>query len=237
MAINDLTRASGLPRWTANITRSWTVYAEPTQEPISLSLARSHLRLTPYGSPPAHPDDEWITELGIPAARQYCERFIARACAVQTLEMQLSRFPGADDGDGGSGIELMMAPVASVLSIRYLDTAGADQSIDPSSYALSASDPPCVYLASGAAWPATYATPGAVRILYVAGYSPVGSSPQLTPEIPHAVRIAILLMLGNLYENREVQSRDSAAAAADAVVLPLGITEILTPYRLRLSMA
>jgi hypothetical protein len=51
-------------------------------EPISLELARLHLRLTPdEDSPPTHPDDAWLEEIGIPAAREYCEGFLGYSLA------------------------------------------------------------------------------------------------------------------------------------------------------------
>jgi hypothetical protein len=51
-------------------------------EPISLTLARLHLRITPdEDSPPFHPDDDWLTEIGIPAAREYCEGFLGYTLA------------------------------------------------------------------------------------------------------------------------------------------------------------
>lgn len=51
-------------------------------EPISLELARLHCRITPdEDSPPFHPDDLWLTEIGIPAGREYVEGFLGYALA------------------------------------------------------------------------------------------------------------------------------------------------------------
>lgn len=226
---------AGTLQWTLDANRRWVVITGPTREPVSLEEARSHLRLTAAGSPPTHPDDTWIRTLGIPAARQYCEGFCMRSMALQTIEMQLARFPGTYTMDGGTSFELFMGPLAAITELRYLDSSGVEQ--DASGYGVTRADPPAVYLmSSGASWPNTLGVPGAVRIRYQAGYSVGDESPMLTPQIPEAIKIAILMMLASLYENREAIQGDTADSTVPHEI-PLGVQSLLRPYVLRLSMA
>lgn len=225
---------AGTLQWQLDLNRRLVVVAGPSREPVTLEEARAHLRLTATGSPPSHPDDTWIQTLGLPAARQYCEGFCMRSLALQTVEMQLSRFPGTYTMDDRY-IELFMGPVAAITSVSYLDSSGVEQ--QAAGYAVSTADPPALYLTSGSAtWPDTLGVPGSVRIRYQAGYSPGDESPNLTPIIPGALKVAILMMLAGLYENREAIQGDTADSTVPHEI-PLGVQALLRPYVLRLSMA
>jgi hypothetical protein len=83
--------------WYANeLARIWSLrVVTPTAvEPVSLELARAHLRLEAYDSPPQHADDTWLSTVGIPAARELCELLSGRSFAEQTFELALDGFPG-----------------------------------------------------------------------------------------------------------------------------------------------
>src|SRR6185369_13879861 len=69
---------------------------EVAGEQITLAQARLHLRLDDDGdSPPSHPDDPWLTDFGIPAAREWCEAYLGRALAPTVFELSLGAFPRA----------------------------------------------------------------------------------------------------------------------------------------------
>lgn len=154
-----------------------------TTEPVSLADAKSHL----YVSAANH--DTVISAL-IVAAREFGEHYTGRALAPQTLEMALDRFPAGD-------ITLERAPVTSIVSVKYTDTAGVERTLAANAYALSA------YglsnrLSPGYAmtWPTARDAPDAVRIRYVAGYE----------ALPRIVRSGLLLLIGHLFENRQAVS-------------------------------
>ena len=79
-------------------------------------------------------------------------------------------------------------------------------------------------LKKGEAWPSvTLAAANGVRVRYVAGYGAAGSN------VPQAIRQAILLVIGSLYENRE----DVLVAQGVSIgVLPFGVVALLAPYRI-----
>lgn len=121
--------------------------------------------------------DTLITSL-ITAAREFAEHYTGRALAAQTLEGALDCFPSCDY------VDLPMPPVASVTSIKYTDTAGVEQTLSPSAYALSLYGlSNRVNLAANSTWPSTQDVPDAVRVRFVAGYTTA----------PKAVKSAILL--------------------------------------------
>lgn len=194
-----------------------------TSEQITLAQARDHLRLDLYGSPGSHPDDDLIEKIYIPAAREVCEMISGRAFAPQTYEVGLGSFPWSCVAWNRNGISLQIAPVAGVLSLDYTDGNGATQTIDPSGFMLDPyTEPGYVYPIAGGSWPATQNIPNAIRVRFNAGYDLPGGSPQDRP-LPAKYRLAILLALGHIYENRENTSE------LNLKEIPMGIKSLLTP--------
>ncbi|WP_395055191.1 head-tail connector protein [Polaromonas sp.] len=142
-------------------------------EPVTLAEARLQCKIDADDT--TH--DALITSL-ITAAREFAEHYTGRALAGQTLEGALDSFPDCDY------IDLPMPPVVSVTSIKYTDTAGAEQTLSTGAYALSAYGlGNRVNLAANGEWPSTQEVADAVRVRFVAGYTTA----------PKAVKAAILL--------------------------------------------
>ena len=92
--------------------------------------------------------------------------------------------------------------MTSVTSVTYIDADGTVQTVDSGKYvarSLPLSD--ILFPDFGESWPATRAIPGAVTITYQAGM--MTGSPLMLPY--QDIRSAILLTLGDLWENREGQ--------------------------------
>ena len=217
------------------------VITQPTGEQISLVQAREHLLIYFDGdSPEDYPDDNWLNDVGIPAARQYCENWLGRSLAPQTLELALDAFPERRTGVSADGyaslakpaaIALPMGPVTALTSVKYLDSDGAEQTLAGSAYTFDDySEPARVVLLASTAWPAIKSVPNAVKVRYIAGYELPADSPQKNP-LPYPIRAAMLLVLSDLFENR------SNAAERQLYEVPVGVRSLLRPYQLRLSMA
>ena len=181
--------------------------AAPASEPLDLATAKLHCRVD--GSD----DDTLITAL-IVAAREQAEHETGRALVTQTWELVHDAFPEA--------FVLRRAPIQSVTSLKYLDSAsGAEQTLDPADYLLDKdSEPGYVVPGYGNAWPSTWPVPNAVRCRYVCGYGNAAA-------VPQAIKQWLLLAIGTMYAQRET------AAAIQMNSLPDRFwAGLLDPYRL-----
>jgi len=99
----------------------------------------------------------------IPALRQQAEQITGRSLATNTWQIKLDSFPAQ--------IRLLWAPIVSVVSILYVNTAGVSQTLSPTNYAVDThSEPGWILPAYGLEWPDTYDTANAVTVNYTAGY-------------------------------------------------------------------
>lgn len=175
-------------------------------EPITLAEAKAHLRVEVAN------DDALIGAL-ISAARKLAEHELGRSLITQTWEKSLDAFPAAE-------IELPRPPIAAVTSVKYVDTAGTQQTMSNTLYSLdSDSEPGWLLPAYGTDWPDTLDTPNAVRVRYTAGYGADGTT------VPTPIKQWMLLQIGAMYENRE-----AVATVANIAAVPFA-DRLLDPYR------
>src|SRR5690606_26519144 len=106
---------------------------------------------------------------------------------TQTLELVLDAFPR-------TVINVPLPPLQTVDSIAYIDPDGQTQTLDPQTYDVDAVGGR-VAPAYGEAFPATRAVQNAVTVRFTAGYT----------SVPEPIRAAMLLIIGDLYANREGQ--------------------------------
>ncbi|HCZ17770.1 MAG TPA: hypothetical protein DHV85_25000 [Candidatus Accumulibacter sp.] len=129
----------------------------PTAEPVTLAEAKLHCRVD------GTDDDTRITAF-ISAARHLAEQKTGRAFSPQTWELVLDAFPAE--------IEVTIGPLTAVSSIKYLDTAGAEQTLAGAAYVVDADHLPArIVPATGYAWPGTAALPSAVRVRFTCGHA------------------------------------------------------------------
>lgn len=187
---------------------------QPTTEPVTLAEAQLHLRLDTVGSPPSHPDDTLVNMM-ISASRENAEQYTGVTITSATYEMVA---PVNKDN-----ISLQTFPVNSIASVTYVDGDGVTQTVDPSAYELNNYYRPARLYFKGSASPAFD-----VKVVFTAGYTD-GQSPNPFPT-PAGVKSAILLMLGNLYENRETVS------SMQSYERPQSATYLLTPHRINMGL-
>jgi uncharacterized phiE125 gp8 family phage protein len=147
----------------------------PTQEPISLEDAKTHLRVI-LGD---ESEDTLINNI-ITAAREFCENYTGRAFATCTV----SAFPSAFE----PVMEMPVLPMQSVQSIKYFDEAEHELSAD--SYVMD--------VLTGRIWikkiPSFVPREiNPIEIKYTAGFE----------DLPKTLRQAMLLLIGHWYMNRE----------------------------------
>jgi uncharacterized phiE125 gp8 family phage protein len=127
----------------------------PTAEPISVAQAKAHIKALTN-------DEDALVTRWIKTAREQAEALLNRAIVARSWEKQLDAFPVS--------IELPWAPVRSVVSLKYLDVDGVEQTLAPASYTLDKhATPGWLVPAYGLGWPSTRSDINAVRVRYVAG--------------------------------------------------------------------
>ena len=173
----------------------------PAALPVSLAEAKLNLRID--GN-----EQDSLIEAWIHGITAHAEHLTGRSFVNQTWRVTLDEFPDA--------IELPV-PVSSV-TIKFLDEAGVEQTLDPADYLVdSASEPGYAVPNVGKAWPTTYDRINAVNVDVVAGY---GSSES---DIPKGIKLYILAKL--------VEQYDPAIKAEKDTVQSSFIDRLLDPYK------
>jgi len=138
-------------------------------------------------------DSAYITAI-IKAARLHLEKSTGLSLVNQSLKATWDRLPR------GSEIDLPRSPLASITSVKYLDTAGAEQTFSSSAY--SAKDVACagafgrLALKPDYDWPELGDYRGAFYVTFVAGYGAAAT------DIPADLRLAVLWLAAWWYESR-----------------------------------
>lgn len=161
---------------------AYTLITAASTEPVTLAEAKLHVKED--GSE----NDARLTAF-ITAARRLAEHKTGRGFAPQTWELVLDAFPDA--------FALFPAPVTAITSVKYIDTAGVEQTLDPSGYQLDKDSLPGYLVpAYGTAWPATRAQANAARVRYTCGHA-------ITDAALAALKMWMLIAIGTWYKHSE----------------------------------
>jgi uncharacterized phiE125 gp8 family phage protein len=169
-------------------------------EPVSWDEAEAHLRLD------GDTTEQTLVNRLIAAARAHVEAYTGTRLASQTVAVKCDSF--ADMA------RLPEAPVQSVTSIEYVNTAGTAQTLSTDVYELRAEGIEAAIVRKyNQVWPAI--RPGSrITLTAVVGYATA----------PQDVRHAMLLLVGAWYENREqtvigtIAANLPSALGADALL-------------------
>jgi hypothetical protein len=199
----------------------------PTDEPISLAEAKSHLRLDVAF------DDVDVNRY-IKAAREYVEGYLERAVLEQKWCLALEGFCGPralgvpawarQFFDMSEPLKLPMGQLAStptpVESIIYIDDSGASVTLATSEYTVNNFSVPAeVKPAYGKVWPSTRPQWDAVRVTYRVGWAD-------TDSVPEPIRQAMKLLISQMYEHRTPE------VAGILSQVQFSLNALLEPHRL-----
>lgn len=183
-----------------------TLITPATVPALDTDAAKAHLRVE-------FADDNALIDALAAAATAMIENLTGRALLAQSWRLTLDRFPACGD----PVIRLPRPPLLSVASVKYVDEAGALQTLDPALYQVDAGSTPArLAPAYGQVWPVARCELGAVRVEYQAGYGAAADS------VPADLLAAIKLQLGHLYENREAVNVGNIVTP-----LPLGVEALV----------
>jgi uncharacterized phiE125 gp8 family phage protein len=192
------------------------VSTPPAVEPVTLTEAKSHLRVDSTA------DDAYVSTL-VTAAREWIEQYLDRALIRQQLVMTLKSFPVADDE-----IVLPRPPMATegastAVSVAYTLASGATATLSTSQYRVDRHRTPGeVQTLYGATWPADrMEDENSVTVTWWAGYGASGSS------VPAAIRHAILMLVGHWYDG----ARSGVVMGSISKEVEFGVKSLLDSQR------
>lgn len=176
----------------------------PADTPVSLGEAKAHLRVE-YND-----EDPIITAL-IEAATAHLDGWtgiMGRCLVTQTWRAD---YAGFDD------LRLPLWPVASVTSLTYRDATDTVATINAANYQVATDHQGAFIVAApGFSWPVLSERLAPVSITAVYGDD--------VANVPGAIRAALLMMIGDLYVNRE-------GAVSDRLRPNPVVDKLLAPFR------
>lgn len=185
----------------------------PSVEPLTLTEAKLYLRVD------QSTEDNLISGMVV-AARQWVETYTRRALVTQTWDFRYESFM-----DTRQPLILPKAPLQIVTSITYLDEDGVSQTLASSNYSVrtlsgATAGRGYIELNDDVSLPSLYTDALApVTVRAVCGYGAAAA-------VPDGIKMAIYLMLGDLYEQRQ-ETMMSVSSKTKTT-----IERLLGPYRL-----
>lgn len=161
------------------------IITPPEDEPVDLDDVKTSLGET--GT-----DSDTLIGMAVASGRQSIEQVLGRVLMPQTWELVLDEFPCSE-------IRIPLQPVQSIVSIKYDDADGLEQTVSPDDYVFDETNiyPWVVPLSTG--WPATLSAVNAVRVRFLAGYPSAA-------DVPAPLRMAVILMATQFYSMRGASS-------------------------------
>lgn len=195
---------------------SLIITSYPVSEPVTLDEIKDHVQVRLENN-----RFDALLESQITAARSWCEQYLSKTIVRTSYAYSFNALSGT--------IELPKAPVISVESIVYFNTATSpnSQTVSTDVYGVDLGVyPSCVYLKYGQTWPTSRGHRNDVTINFTAGHDDSGASPRdYDDQVPEPIKAAIKLVVGNLFLNRE-QKMDIQTYHNDTAEM------LLDPYRL-----
>lgn len=185
----------------------------PTEQVVTTIEAKLHATIE-------HNDKDGLIDLYIAAATAHLDGkngILQRALNEQTWELAYDEFP-----DGA--IEIPLPPLISITSVKYDDTNGDEQTIDPANYYVdTASEPGWIVPISTFIWPTPLEAANAVRIRFVAGYQEESGA----SGVPQPIKQAIMIMVADMIDNRETVTPQNISR----VNVPMAVDRLLNQYK------
>ena len=170
----------------------------PTAEPLTLSEAKAHLRLT-------HTDDDTYVSNLIIAARRAVESRCALAIMPQSWQLYADRWPS------DTAFKLRLHPIASVDSITMFGEDDVAKTLNLADFCLDlASRPARVVLRSNRSYAQPTRRTNGIRIAFTCGYTTV----------PLELKQAMLMIIADWYGTRGDEPGGALPAGATQLLSP-----------------
>jgi uncharacterized phiE125 gp8 family phage protein len=177
----------------------------PATEPLTYAEVKAFLRLNDDS------EQTFVTTL-ITIARQIVEGQTWRPLISQTWSLQFDK----------SELTLFIsninkAPIISIDTVSYYDTDNVLQTLSPTLYETDIYGNPARFRLKSI--PSVYDRMGALIVNFVCGYTNAAA-------VPQAIKQAMLLIIGHLYENRS-----DVLTGTQVNEIPMASRYLLEPYR------
>lgn len=190
----------------------------PTEDVITLTEAKAHLRVEDASE---DADIQAIIDAAVAMLDPASGGYLDKALRPQTWELRLNGFPCND-------IKLPFSPLISVDSVKYDDASGTEQTL-----ALTTGyrkftgglGQAIIVPPYNGSWPVARCDLESVRIRFTAGHA---ASNDASSGALDAVKSAVKLIVGHLYQNRE-QISD-----AEKFEMPLGVAALLSSFKIHI---
>ena len=179
----------------------------PATTPVDLATVKKHLRID-------YVDDDTLIPTYISGAASYMDGYtgiLGLAMVSQVWELYCDAFPS-------DNLKVPLGPLISVDKIEYLSPSSGLYVDWPTAGNWSAdvvSDPGWIIPTNS--WPVSKDAVNAVRVTFTAGFGD-------DTKVPFALKAAMLLLIGDLYENRQNtildRSVDQQSIAFQSLIRP-----------------
>ena len=189
--------------------KTYQVITPASAYPVSLTEAKSHLKVDTTA------DDTYITSI-IKAATQLSEEYTNRFFIDTVIDQTCSDFAQLQT--------LFKSKVSAVAHVKYYDNDNSLQTLSATIYDTQLQyEPSQIQLAENQSFPSITKRNDAVVARYTVGY---GSS---SSDVPEIIKQAILLTIGNFYQNR-----NSVVIGRIATELPMNVKWLLDTYKVQI---
>ena len=188
--------------------KTYQVITPASTYPVSLTEAKSHLKVDTTA------DDTYITSI-IKAASQLSEEYTNRFFIDTVIDQTCSDFAQLQT--------LFKSKVSAVAHVKYYDNDNSLQTLSATIYDTQLQyEPSQIQLAENQSFPSITKRNDAVVARYTVGY---GSA----SDVPEIIKQAILLTIGNFYQNR-----NSVVIGRIATELPMNVKWLLDTYKVQI---
>ncbi len=179
----------------------------PALEPVTVAEAKAHLRID-------HSAEDILISSLILTSRLHIETALGIALIAQGWRYLRDRWPAS------AAVGLPLRPLIAVDEIRVHRADGSPTVVPASEYVVDAARAEPRVVRHGASWPVPGRATHGIAIDFTAGFGAAAA------DVPQPIRQALLMLTAHWYEHRS-----TIEIGSEATVIPLGISELLMPYR------
>lgn len=166
-----------------------TLITPPAVQAVGLIAAKEALKVD--GA-----DMDTLIAAWVSGITAHAEHVTGRSFIAQTWRATLPGF--------SASMRLPSSPVISISSVKYIDQAGAEQTLDPAAYVVTGE---CMLPAYGATWPATREQADAVKIEGVFGYGATAD------DVPAGIKLYLIAALAQQFDPAVRLEKDTVQAS------------------------